>query len=132
MSDQPQMECPQCGEDAVPQSATEQVPWRAHEIIRPRWSHRDGSSLCPVIGPSGYEPARPQARQPGPGAQATRPLAPDRLRRKRAEDRQPAVRPPGRPADTIGTHYMRRLIASLAPAPHSPAGRRDPDREAGS
>ena len=61
-----QMECPECGEDAVRQPTTNQVPWRAHELARPEWSHRDGSSLCPVIGPSGgYEPAQPQPRQAG-------------------------------------------------------------------
>lgn len=145
MSDQPQMECPQCGEDAVPKPATDQVPWHAHEITTPQWSHRDGSSLCPVIGPSGgYEPARPRARQAAPDAQATQtaapgptrpspwPLAADPLARTRTGTRQPAVRPPGRTADTIGAEYMRRLIAGLVPAPHPPAGRRDPGREAGS
>jgi hypothetical protein len=58
-----QMECPECGEDAVNQPSTDQVPWEAHGLEAPQWSHRDGSSLCPVIGDSGgYEPAQPRQR----------------------------------------------------------------------
>jgi hypothetical protein len=26
---------------------------------RPRFSHGDGTALCPVVGPDGYEPAEP-------------------------------------------------------------------------
>jgi hypothetical protein len=56
-------ECPECGEEAVNQPTTDLVPWEAHGMERPQWSHRDGSSLCPVIGPSGgYEPAQPRER----------------------------------------------------------------------
>jgi hypothetical protein len=63
MSTCQQMECPQCGEDAVNQPANDLVPWEAHGLTRPDWSHKDGTSLCPVIGPSGgYEPAQPQRR----------------------------------------------------------------------
>jgi hypothetical protein len=59
----PEMECPPCGEDAVSQPTADRVPWGAHGLERPEWSHRDGSSLCPVIGPSGgYEPAQPRER----------------------------------------------------------------------
>ncbi len=63
MSTDKPMECPECGEDAVSQPATDLVPWEAHGLARPQWSHRDGSSLCPVIGRSGgYEPAQPQPK----------------------------------------------------------------------
>lgn len=41
------------------------VSWGAHGLTQPEWSHRDGSSLCPVIGPSGgYEPAQPVVAEP--------------------------------------------------------------------
>src|SRR5258708_3486221 len=56
-------ECPECGEEAVNQPTTDLVPWEAHGLEHPQWSHRDGSSLCPVVGPSGgYEPAQPRER----------------------------------------------------------------------
>lgn len=45
---------------------------------------------------------------------------------------RPVLPPPGAHADTVGTRYMRRIIASLAAEPGPPAGRGDPDREAGS
>ena len=57
----PQMTCPECGENAQAKPPAEGVDWEAHGITRPRWSHLDGSSLCPVIAPcGGYEPAQPQ------------------------------------------------------------------------
>jgi len=57
----PQMTCPECGENAQEKPPAEGVNWDAHGITRPRWSHLDGSSLCPVIAPwGGYEPAQPQ------------------------------------------------------------------------
>jgi len=60
----PQMQCPECEEPVVNQSATDPVPWEAHGLDRPEWSHADGSALCPVIGASGsYEPAQPSARR---------------------------------------------------------------------
>ena len=60
----PQMQCPECDEPAVNQSATEPVPWETHGLDRPEWSHADGSALCPVIGTSGsYEPAQPRVRR---------------------------------------------------------------------
>jgi hypothetical protein len=62
-------QCPECGEDAVHRPATDLVPWEAHGMERPGWSHRDGSSLCPVPGPSGgYQPAQPQLRTANRGA----------------------------------------------------------------
>jgi len=57
-----QMECPECGEDAVNAPTTDRVPWAAHGMERPQWSHKDGSSLCPALGDSGYAPAQPQPR----------------------------------------------------------------------
>jgi hypothetical protein len=77
------MECPQCGEDAVNTPPTDPVPWAAHSIEQPQWSHKDGSSLCPVLGGSGgYVPAQPRpkttARQPDPDVSRLDP--PERLR----------------------------------------------------
>jgi hypothetical protein len=63
----PQMQCPECEEPAVNQQATDPVPWEAHGLDRPEWSHADGSALCPVVGTSGrYEPAQPSARRAAP------------------------------------------------------------------
>ena len=63
----PQMQCPECEEPAVNHPATDRVPWEAHGLDRPEWSHADGSALCPVIGTSGgYEPAQPNARSAAP------------------------------------------------------------------
>src|SRR5215510_15557545 len=85
-----QMECPQCGEEAVNTPPTDPVPWAAHGTDQPQWSHTDGSSLCPVLGGSGgYAPAQPQPKtaahqpaqwagrgftRPGPGAEVPRDL----------------------------------------------------------
>jgi len=69
----PAMICPECEEIAVSSPATDLVPWEAHGLETPQWSHRDGSALCPVIGPSGgYEPAQPQQYQAEPGADTAR------------------------------------------------------------
>jgi hypothetical protein len=58
-----QMRCPECGEDAVHAPPTDLVPWAANGIEQPQWSHKDGSSLCPVPGGSGgYAPAQPQPK----------------------------------------------------------------------
>jgi hypothetical protein len=60
-----QMTCPECGENAYHRPPADLVRWEAHGITRPEWSHRDGSSLCPVIGPSGgYRPAQPAEAAP--------------------------------------------------------------------
>jgi hypothetical protein len=59
--------CPECGEAAVRQPPADLVPWEAHGMERPEWSHADRSALCPVIGPSGgYQPAQPRRAEPGP------------------------------------------------------------------
>jgi hypothetical protein len=56
----PELECPECGEPAVSKPPTDLLPWEAHGLEHPQWSHGDGSALCPVVGPSGgYEPAQP-------------------------------------------------------------------------
>jgi len=60
-----QMSCPECGEDVQQQAPADLVNWQTHGLDHPEWSHRDGSSLCPVIGPSsGYQPARPRPAEP--------------------------------------------------------------------
>jgi hypothetical protein len=64
--DRRQMTCPECGENAYQRTPADLVNWEAHGMTRPEWSHRDGSSLCPVIGPSGgYRPAQPAEVTPG-------------------------------------------------------------------
>lgn len=61
------MRCPGCGERAVYRPPTDLVPWQAHGMSRPQWSHADGSALCPVMTPGGYQPATPLP----PGGTAT-------------------------------------------------------------
>ncbi len=69
----PQMQCPECEEPAVNRPAMDRVPWEAHGLDRPEWSHADRSALCPVIGTSGsYEPAQPSARRAVPGPRIER------------------------------------------------------------
>jgi hypothetical protein len=64
--DKRQTTCPECGENAYHKPPTDLVSWEDHGMTRPEWSHRDGSSLCPVIGPSGgYRPAQPAEAGPG-------------------------------------------------------------------
>ncbi len=58
--------CPECGEPAVKVPPASLMPWQAHGLAAPQWSHRDGTPLCPVIGPAGYQPAEPAAKTPGP------------------------------------------------------------------
>lgn len=62
------MTCPECGEPAACREPADLVPWEAHGMTHPQWSHTDGSALCPVPGPSGgYRPAQPiPAAQPEP------------------------------------------------------------------
>ncbi len=48
--------CPECDEPACADPPTGYLNlWG----IRPTASHTDGSPLCPVIGPYGYQPAEP-------------------------------------------------------------------------
>ena len=132
--DQP-MRCPECGEDAVSQPPADLVPWDAHGIPVPEWSHEDGSSLCPVIGPSGYQPAQPQPR-PAEPVQVTRLEPPATLRpsmrtevaRQLADRTDPG--PAAGPAGTIGRDYMTRAIARLGNL-HREAASTEPEPEAG-
>ncbi|WP_239336871.1 hypothetical protein [Frankia sp. CiP3] len=48
--------CPECGERAVAAAPRSTAP--AGQTVA-AWSHIDGQPLCPVIGPSGYQPAAP-------------------------------------------------------------------------
>jgi hypothetical protein len=51
--------CPECGE---PARAAPPREWPlAGFTPRPRYSHHDGTPLCPVVGPDGYTPAEPAA-----------------------------------------------------------------------
>jgi hypothetical protein len=56
--------CPECGEPAVRRAPSDLTPWQAHGQDQPEWSHADGSALCPVIGPDGYQPASPAHTTP--------------------------------------------------------------------
>jgi hypothetical protein len=51
--------CPECGEPARRRPPTTGVPWAAHRLSVPDWSHVDGGPLCPVVGDRGYRPAEP-------------------------------------------------------------------------
>ncbi|MDN5855822.1 MAG: hypothetical protein L0K86_23875, partial [Actinomycetia bacterium] len=54
------LECPECGEDAVEQPPESLLPEDVPGVPVPRYAHPDGEPLCPVSGPSGYEPAQPR------------------------------------------------------------------------
>lgn len=54
--------CPECGEDAVKRTPRDLTAQQLHEGVRPGFSHRDGTQLCPVVGDRGYEPAQPIRR----------------------------------------------------------------------
>jgi hypothetical protein len=51
--------CPECGEPVRRVPPRSLVPWAAHGLPVPQWSHTDGEPLCPVLGPDGYRPADP-------------------------------------------------------------------------
>ena len=115
-SDEQRLICPGCGEDAVPEPPEDLVPWEPHGLAVPEWSHRDRTSLCPVIGPvGGYEPAQPQPPEAGTEV--------------------PRLVPPGpeRQAGTggvIGRAYVTRAIARIGEM-HRQA-QAEPEPEAGS
>lgn len=70
------MRCPECGQDAIHEPPGDLVPWEAHGIPQPEWSHPDGSSLCPIVAaPGGYQPATPQPKNPEPTTAEPRPKA---------------------------------------------------------
>jgi hypothetical protein len=102
MDEQRPMRCPECGDDAIPEPPADPVPWEAHGMSRPEWSHADRTSLCPVIGErGGYQPAQPEPKPTGPAHPATRPEP------KPAEaraDAQPGTHPQlGRPEPDVHT-----------------------------
>jgi hypothetical protein len=108
--------CPECGEPAVKVPPASVMPWQAHGLAAPQWSHRDGTPLCPVIGPAGYQPAEPAAENPVP-----------------VEDDfgLPLVDAPragaGRAGPTLGTFIREQLalrIADLAAYLSDPVSRR--------
>lgn len=135
-SDQP-MQCPECGEDAVSQPPADLVPWQAHGLPQPGWSHRDGSSLCPVIGPSGgYQPAQPQPTLAEAGLSATRLEPPATLRPSMRTEMARRLAGPADPAlaatttGAFGREHARRVIARLGEL-HRQAVRAEPEPEAG-
>jgi hypothetical protein len=96
------------------------VPWPAHGLQQPQWSHRDGTSLCPVIGPAGYQPAQPRPAEPAASPRGLRPESPqstDAGRGDIGKDGTAADRTdPGRPAGTagpLGRAYLAGVIARL-------------------
>jgi len=54
--------CPECGEDAVRRTPHDLTPQQQNDGRWPKFAHRDGTQLCPVVGPRGYEPAEPIRR----------------------------------------------------------------------
>jgi hypothetical protein len=59
--DIPDLVCPECGEPAHRGTPTDLTPMQRTAGIRPRYRHADGTQLCPVVGPDGYQPAPPHA-----------------------------------------------------------------------
>jgi hypothetical protein len=59
--DIPDLVCPECGEPAHRGVPTDLTPMQRTAGIRPRYRHADGTQLCPVVGPDGYQPAPPHA-----------------------------------------------------------------------
>jgi hypothetical protein len=121
-------------EDAVRQAPADLVLWEAHGLPRPEWSHRDGTSLCPVIDrASGYRPAEPQPRQSEPGTQTTRLAPPATLRPSlRAAMTRQLTGSPGEPGpaagavSVLGREHARRILARLGDL-HRVARAADPE-----
>jgi hypothetical protein len=59
--DIPDLVCPECGEPAHRGTPTDLTPTQRSAAVLPRYQHGDGTQLCPVIGPHGYQPAPPHA-----------------------------------------------------------------------
>ena len=59
--DIPDLVCPECGEPAHRGTPTDLTPTQRTAGTRPRYRHADGTQLCPVVGPHGYQPAPPHA-----------------------------------------------------------------------
>ncbi|MEU6449631.1 hypothetical protein [Streptomyces sp. NPDC046979] len=49
--------CSECGEAAQQVSPSD---WIGAWGPAPKWSHTDGSSLCPEMGLNGYQPCQPE------------------------------------------------------------------------
>lgn len=108
-SDEQRLICPGCGEDAVPEAPEDLTPWQAHGLAAPEWSHPDRTSLCPVIGPSGYEPVQPKPADAQAGTEVPRLVPPE-------PGRQPGRGDPGHQAGTagaIGRAHMTRAMSRL-------------------
>lgn len=54
--------CPECDEETIKRVPYDLTPQQQHDCWRPRFAHRDGTQLCPVVGPRGYEPSEPIRR----------------------------------------------------------------------
>ncbi len=129
MSDEQRLICPGCGEDAVPEPPEDLTPWEAHGLVVPEWSHRDRTSLCPVIGPAGYEPAQPQPPDAQAGTEVPRLVPPE-------PGRQAGRDEPGRAvgaAGVIGRGYLAGVIARLGDprTPNLPGPEAEREPEAG-
>jgi hypothetical protein len=59
--DIPDLVCPECGEPAHRGTPVDLTPTQRTAAELPRYRHADGTQLCPVVGPHGYQPAPPQA-----------------------------------------------------------------------
>ena len=59
--DIPDLVCPECGEPAHRGTPTDLSAIRRALPPLPRYRHADGTQLCPVMGPHGYQPAPPHA-----------------------------------------------------------------------
>lgn len=59
--DIPDLVCPECGEPAHRGIPTDLTPVQRTAAGLPRYCHADGTQLCPVLGPGGYQPAAPVA-----------------------------------------------------------------------
>ena len=76
--DIPDLVCPECGEPAHRGTPTDLTPMQRTAGILPRYRHADGTQLCPVVGPDGYQPAPPHAPDsPSPIASPTHQDGPD-------------------------------------------------------
>ncbi|MGO9501317.1 MAG: hypothetical protein ACLPUO_07020 [Streptosporangiaceae bacterium] len=137
----PEASCPECGEPAISREPVDLVPWQADDLPQPQWSHRDGTSLCPVIGPAGYQPAEPQpghgdpGRDPGspdpqaPGQPAhLNPLGAALAAELGHGDRYGTLRLQAGTAGTAGRRHMTRVIARHGAEPGGPVVT-SPDRE---
>lgn len=115
-----QMTCPECGENAYQSPPTDLVSWEAHGMTRPKWSHRDGSSLCPVIGPSGgYRPARPAEAAPGTETRSADAARPHPL----TPLEQPGNWDPASRFGPLHDNAGQLIEGRIAPPGRTPAGR---------